>query len=41
MLETGSIVTGNETIHRKLLKELKTAVAGRETVTPAAAARRS
>jgi myo-inositol-1(or 4)-monophosphatase len=41
MLETGSIVTGNETIHRKLLKELKTAVAGRETVTPAAATRRS
>jgi myo-inositol-1(or 4)-monophosphatase len=35
MLETGSVVAGNETIQRKLLKQLKTAASPRDAV-PAA-----
>jgi len=35
MLETGSVVAGNEAIQRKLLKQLKTAS---QTRTPAAVA---
>jgi hypothetical protein len=35
MLDTGSLVAGNETIQRKLLKQLKTAAAPRDTVAAA------
>jgi myo-inositol-1(or 4)-monophosphatase len=35
MLETGSVVAGNETIQRKLLKQLKTVAVPRDAVVAA------